>query len=149
MIPALTICQPHAWAVIHGPKRYENRKWRCGYHGPLLIHAGKSRDWLRCTPYPGQPPDEELPFGAIVGVVLMTGCVRPEAAADRYATGPWCHVYADPIPFADPIPCPGAMGLWAPREDVVRRILAVARSPGSPLGTILDKLARTTDRRHP
>lgn len=48
---ALTICQPYA-ALICLPstdwrhKRVENRKWFTSYRGPLLIHAGKSRDWL-------------------------------------------------------------------------------------------------------
>ncbi|MHC4404130.1 MAG: ASCH domain-containing protein [Planctomycetota bacterium] len=40
---ALTICQPWAWAIIHGPKPVENRGWATKYRGPLAIHAGQSR----------------------------------------------------------------------------------------------------------
>ena len=43
---ALTVLQPWAWALIHGPKRIENRSWATYYRGPLVIHAGKSKKWL-------------------------------------------------------------------------------------------------------
>lgn len=40
---ALTIRQPWAWAIVHGPKRLENRDWPgCSYRGPILIHASKN-----------------------------------------------------------------------------------------------------------
>lgn len=40
-IPALSIRQPWAWAILHAGKRIENREWRggCSYRGPVLIHA--------------------------------------------------------------------------------------------------------------
>jgi hypothetical protein len=41
-IPALSIRQPWAWAILHAGKRIENREWRsCKYRGPILIHASK------------------------------------------------------------------------------------------------------------
>ncbi|MFA7254088.1 MAG: hypothetical protein WC107_06075, partial [Patescibacteria group bacterium] len=50
---ALTVCQPYASLIVGWPgidpddvKRVENRTWPTSYHGPLLIHAGKSRLWL-------------------------------------------------------------------------------------------------------
>jgi hypothetical protein len=45
-VKALTICQPYAELIARGQKRVENREWPTRYRGPLLIHAGKSREWL-------------------------------------------------------------------------------------------------------
>jgi hypothetical protein len=61
----LTICQPHAWGIVHGTKRIENRRWYTGYRGPLLIHAGKSKDWLGLweddvADYSGLPSPDDL-----------------------------------------------------------------------------------------
>src|SRR3546814_4442712 len=53
---ALTICQPYAELILLGLKRVENRSKPTRHRGPLLIHAGKSRDWLRIVP---QPPTYE------------------------------------------------------------------------------------------
>jgi hypothetical protein len=40
-VPALSIRQPWAWAILNAGKRIENREWRggCKYRGPVLIHA--------------------------------------------------------------------------------------------------------------
>jgi hypothetical protein len=45
-VKCLTVCQPWAWAIVHGRKHVENRTWATDYRGPLLIHAGGSRRWL-------------------------------------------------------------------------------------------------------
>ena len=43
---ALSVCQPWAWAIVHGIKKVENR-WRPTRHrGPLVIHASRSRRYL-------------------------------------------------------------------------------------------------------
>lgn len=41
MMLALSIRQPWAWLIVHGPKRIENREWPTRYRGPILIHASK------------------------------------------------------------------------------------------------------------
>lgn len=47
-IPALSIRQPWAWAILHAGKRIENRDWRgCKYRGPVLIHASLWPSGLR------------------------------------------------------------------------------------------------------
>jgi len=40
-IPALSLRQPWAWAILHAGKRIENRlAWRsCTYRGPIILHA--------------------------------------------------------------------------------------------------------------
>lgn len=111
---ALTICQPYAELIVRGDKPIENRTWSTNYRGPLLIHAGKSRDWL-------DDEDEHLmpgmAFGAIVGRVTLVDCVRvqrlpPHLRDHEHANGPWCWVLTDIERFAVPIPCRGAQGLW-------------------------------------
>ena len=82
----LTICQPYP-SLIFLPefdprhKRIENRQyWPFRYTGTLLIHAGKSREWLDDVDSFSDPnygiPIEEMVFGAIVGVVHLAGVVR-------------------------------------------------------------------------
>lgn len=110
---ALTICQPYAEMIMLGDKRIENRTWPTTYRGPLLIHAGKSRDWLEAD----DEREYQLVFGAIVGISTLTDCLRveklpPELARDFHANGPFCWILADVERFAVPIPYRGAQGLW-------------------------------------
>lgn len=53
---ALTICQPYPHLICTPQsdlkdgdvrKRVENRTWGTSHRGPLLIHAGRSKAWLR------------------------------------------------------------------------------------------------------
>ncbi len=37
----LSLRQPWAWALIHGGKRVENRRWNTKFRGDFLIHASK------------------------------------------------------------------------------------------------------------
>ena len=98
----------------------------------------------------GQSPVEAtLPkhIGKIVGVVDMIDCVhviartRPDgqiswscevAAMRRYpwllhhrhTSGPFCHIYANARPFAEPIPYRGAQGFFEVPDHVVAEALA-------------------------
>ena len=98
-IPALTVCQPWAWAIMHAGKIYENRTWRDGYTGPLLIHAGKSQKYLpggieAIRGFGFQCPDAtdfvfgasgtipaKDPGGARLGMVLLSGSMNVPAGA--------------------------------------------------------------------
>lgn len=112
---ALTVCQPWAWALIHGPKRIENRTWHTSYRGPLLIHAGKSKEWLIDLLNDGTiVPMDEVVFGAIIGRVDLVACVREtseKVKEDLFAEGPWCWVMENPQPI-EPIPARGSLGFW-------------------------------------
>jgi len=117
---AITICQPWAWAIIHGPKRVENRTWHTDYTGPLLIHAGASRAWLnlpdnRLPDGTIHPPASQLNMGAIIGRVNMVACLRynhPSLLGNPFVCGPVCHIYEDPQPLKVPIPYRGRQGLF-------------------------------------
>lgn len=116
---ALTVCQPYAELIARGDKVIENRTWATNYRGPLAIHAGKSRAWLDDDDHPKANYGLDiasLPFGAIVAVADLRGCVRIEDLPLEYrgsehANGPWCWVLRD-IRRIEPVPCRGAQGLW-------------------------------------
>lgn len=120
---ALTICQPYARLILYGEKPVENRTWRSDYHGPLLIHAGKSRAWLS----EGDEQRYTLVYGAILGRVMMRGSMRPERyiaehpehADSRHVNGPWCFVLSEPELFDTPIPWRGRQGFFDVPESAL------------------------------
>lgn len=126
---ALTICQPYAHLIMTGEKRVENRTWPTRYRGTLVIHAGKSKDWL--DTHNGEVP-ADMPFGAIVGYVRLVDCVRVDADLPQrlqwlrdheHAHGPWCWVLKFPKRLSIPIPYRGAQGIFSVPDnafDVVR-----------------------------
>lgn len=91
---ALTICQPYAHLIClpdddDRAKRVENRSWYNGFTGTLLIHAGKSRDWLELDETETRDEDYDLPladmvFGAIVGVCRVAGAFAMEKTTLKY-----------------------------------------------------------------
>lgn len=122
---AITICQPHAAAVVQGPKLIENRTWPTTYRGWLLIHAGKSRQWFnqqttdfyaaRCFTVRAQ---SDYHYGAIIGLAYLTASVPIDELADSLrddvrncAEGPFCWVLDQRLSFS-PIPAVGKQGLW-------------------------------------
>lgn len=131
---ALTVCQHYAELIARGGdvKPIENRLWATDYRGPLLIHAGKSRDWLDADEMDEYGIDAaRLPFGAIVAKAELVACLQIEACwpeplahlqRHRHAHGPWCWVLAGVQRLRRPIFCRGAQGLWIPFADVVRAV---------------------------
>lgn len=117
MIPALTIRQPFASAIMAGVKPVENRTWAPAsqFIGErLYIHAGKTfwggdLDGLTNL-WPDMPDD--LPRGVLLGHVLLLGVVpvihRPRCP---WSTGPLCWLLDNPI-LIDPIPVRGSLKLF-------------------------------------
>ena len=70
----LTIKEPYATLIKEGIKEYEFRTWKTKYRGPILIHAGKSKDKkeierrrdlnLKCS------------SGEIIAKVDLTDCIE-------------------------------------------------------------------------
>jgi hypothetical protein len=162
---AITICQPYADLILlpddHPEhKRAENRTWPCRYTGPLLIHAGKSRDWLdEDDDNPGYDLHglkiADMQFGAIVGVVEMVACFSlnqirmggvPQSFrwlnSHQHVQGPYCHVYRNPRRFASPIPCRGALGIF----KVTEAHLAAPAPKAKPAPTAAPSLFPETQR---
>ena len=149
---AITICQPYAHLIVTPQallpddprfvqKRIENRRWHSRYRGPLLIHAGLSKSFLRgdmdllkaC-------PD--MRFGFIVGVVHMVDCLTIDHAIDeanlptrmkwiakhKHTEGPFCFVLDDAHWFLNPIPYEGKLGLWEYDERQIAERLVSGES---------------------
>jgi hypothetical protein len=130
----LTICQPYAHLIASGVKRVENRTWPTDYRGPLLIHAGKSREWYDAETLAEYGlAESDLTFGAIVAVAELADCLNFTAAMcspavrDRFpwlgshehTEGPVCWVLENVRRLARPIPYPGARKLFDVPADVL------------------------------
>lgn len=137
---ALTVKQPWAAAIAHGPKRIENRirpipPKHLG--ATILIHAGASDDRKRYT-------SEQVPriltdgmgvwphhYSAIIAVATLAschqdiGCCRPWGFSDT-----WHWQLEDVRPLENPVlGVRGQLGLWTAPDDVVdavQRQLALA-----------------------
>lgn len=135
----LTICQPYGTLIMRRDKRVENRFWSTRYRGPMVIHAGKSRDWLDdCQDEYGIDPNT-LTFGAILGVAKLIDClhfdrivrgeydaIHPWLRRHQHTEGEWCWVLGDVLEFAQPIPYKGAQGLHEVPDEVIRQPMADA-----------------------
>jgi hypothetical protein len=155
-VNVLTVRQPWAWAVFHAGKDVENRGWWRPQvvDAPLAVLAGRRYD-PDADQYLGRlgitvPDRDRLVFGAVVGVVSVTG-VHPAshchrgAGADEHPGGPYrCSLWAMGADgkqvwhwalacprLMDPLPYRGELGLRVLPDEVeheVRSRLA-ARMP--------------------
>jgi hypothetical protein len=77
-VKAITICQPWAWAIAAGHKIIENRPRQWHHRGPIAIHAGLSKKWMRAGCEFLQSKGIELPerfeFGAVIAVAQLVDC---------------------------------------------------------------------------
>lgn len=127
----LTVCQPHASYILaeHLPagierKRVENRKWQMRHRGPLLIHSGAGKKWLKDVPEEELP--QWMPFGAILGIVDVVGCVQYANVGamtwlytHEHACGPWCIVMHNARRFVEPIQYKGCLGVYDVPDELV------------------------------
>lgn len=132
---ALTICQPFAHLIMlpdddDRAKRVENRTWPTSFRGELLIHAGKSKEWLSEGNYGIQVA--EMTFGAIVGICRVVDCFnivteldsacrrRPWLAGHEHAVGPFCFVLTECRKFDEPILYRGQQGLFDVPGEIIQ-----------------------------
>lgn len=118
---ALSVRQPWAWAIIHGGKTIENRPRRTQFRGTVAIHASLQphHNWDVPARSPKPPPQDELPFGAIVGFVDIVDCVEDHRS--KWFTGPFGYVLANPRPLKNPVPCKGMLGFWEVPPEILPR----------------------------
>ena len=122
-VPAVSVRQPLATALVARPGPSEFPAWETDYRGPLLIHAAKRG--------PGDPPagrSDSPAYGVLLGVVDLVDCVRTE----REGSGPdevaFVWVLANAWPLAAPIPYVGRLGLFDVSPAVLAGTLAPAAS---------------------
>lgn len=130
---ALTLHQPWAWSIVHGPKRVENRSWPPPLYmlgQRFAIHAGKTwdEDGARFLAENGVAVGarEDHHFGAIVGVAtLRTWSSLPghfPADQDRFFFGPVGWLLEN-VRAVAPIPRRGYQQLWQLPREVERLLL--------------------------
>lgn len=136
----LSLLQPYASAIIVGPKRVENRP-RTIFNVPadgvwIGIHSSKGwwdidwslwrRDWPEASML-----QRDYPRGVVLGAAhVVSRRVYDEAvpvetiAADlgAWAFGPVCYVLDNVVALPEPMPCKGALGLWAPPAEIGRML---------------------------
>ena len=83
---ALSLIQPWAWAVIHGPKDIENRTWWSIIRGPVWIAASaqvtrryydQARELMKGIAGIDCPKLDELEYGKIIGSANIVDCILP------------------------------------------------------------------------
>lgn len=79
-IPVLSVCQPYAHLIVHGPKRIENRTWATKYRGWIGIHASTGRRYMKDRDDFEALNGKILMFGAVIGVAKLAACIRREQA---------------------------------------------------------------------
>jgi hypothetical protein len=135
-VKALTIRQPWADAIAHGPKRIENRTRRTNVRGPILIHAGATTyaavGRLAIEEITGGNPDTVWPgtrgailaVASIVGCHIGNGCCQPWGQTQTLRSEPqiWHWELADVIALPEPVPARGALGFWTPTDDVLAAV---------------------------
>lgn len=128
----MSIRQPWAWLIVHGPKRFENRGWQernpsLAYMNKgmrFLIHAAKGMTHAEYDEAHAMaeergvvlPPLHDLARGGIVGVaeVVQWHWTRPKGMDWAFGSGIEL-TNVQPVTFA---PCVGALGFFRPQFDV-------------------------------
>ena len=128
----ISLLQPWASLVVIGAKTIETRSWTTAYRGPLMIHASKGKSGVAIASLPVFRKYIQdfsvLPFGAIIGEVVLTDVVRisellmppelldkltlEERAFGDYYAGRYAWLLKDAITYEEPIPATGRLGLW-------------------------------------
>ena len=120
---ALSVRQPWAWAILHAGKTVENRSYPTGYRGLVAVHASAQPDRdgdVKLLAILGRYAGDVLDFGSLLGTVRVIGCVQDADTYSKWAErGAWHWLLADPVAFAEPIPCKGRLGLWTVPEGLV------------------------------
>ena len=125
---AISVKQPWASLIIEGIKPVENRKWKAGYHGPLLIHASKNfdqkgADYLRViqnAKIRKIVEDSKSLRGGIIGQVEMVDCVKDYNS--WWFSGPYGFVVKNPVKL-DFYECKGKLNFfdveWPPQKKML------------------------------
>lgn len=122
---ALSVRQPWATLILTGWKHVENRAWGTRHTGPLIIHAGKTVDGPAYTAVRRWGWD--LPIGAYLGTVTLTGCHDHGSPAGCRACrcdpkwaedGVWHWCLTHPALWPTPVPGRGRQGLYTPPAEL-------------------------------
>ena len=113
----------------------ENRRWRSGFRGHVLVHAGRTVDRTGVAEAERRfgvvlPPDYRPRRGAVLGMVEIVGCV--DAHPSPFFLGPWGFLLRKPVDFEEPIPFPGRLGFFPVPRALLAATPATDAVPGGP-----------------
>jgi len=119
-LPALSIQQPWAWAIMRGYKPVENRTWappRSLLGRYMWIHAPKKVDGagikgLKLVGCPGVPKQQDYVTSAILGAVRVAKVV--DHLNSPWFSGPKGWLLESPLGLPEPVKMPGQLRLWMP-----------------------------------
>jgi hypothetical protein len=127
-LPALSIRQPWAWAILELPpevwKDCENRSKPIPakyLNTPVLIQTGQKPyhldawDMIQQASGHRPPPKEDLPLGQLVGACIFTDCVTRHGS--QWFFGDYGWVIGPRVAFEEPVICTGQLGFWKPPEQ--------------------------------
>lgn len=140
---ALSIQQPWASAIVHGPKRLENRTWmpviqlRTGPF-PIWIHASKAIQDIERWEHAGldqfaaDHPElgwwetdarwKTAPTSVILGAVVVDRVIgeHDPVPPDQQVwwAGPLAWVLRDVVALSEPVRASGRLSLWRPTPEV-------------------------------
>jgi ASCH domain len=140
---ALSFSQPWLWSILHAGKRVENRPWNAPLSAigqRFALHAAKSWDpdaigFMRKLGL--EPPGmydlkkstcrKRYPTSCLVGVATLDRTVTSDKNLPddqkRWFFGEYGWILTDVIPFFEPIPATGKLGLWRVSEADEQKIL--------------------------
>ena len=126
---ALTIKEPYATLIRNGVKTIETRSWKTNYRGPLYIHAGVSKEYLKDKELMRLVKDNDVHLGEFVCKCNLIDCVRMtdefikqvkqnelEYATGFYEVGRYAWILRDVEPVkSDKVK--GHLGIWTCEEE--------------------------------
>lgn len=133
-VPALTLLNPWAVAVLRYGKDVENRVWPPPRRlGRVMLHAGKRWDGAGLPALRLRGFDDALAHvvpSAIVGLADVAGVCAAAVEGGRCACSTWAmpgqyHWWlGNVLPLPAPVPCAGRQRLWKPGPDLVDAVVA-------------------------
>ncbi|MBO2461721.1 hypothetical protein [Actinomadura violacea] len=146
-LAALSVRQPYADALCWAGRDVHSLAGRLRYTGPIAIHA--PRNWLDVDsatfrqimdlvqartrrPWDAESPRRRVHIVAVANLVgqhragdLRVGCDPRTGLCSPWAWPErWHHQFTDVRPLPEPVPCPGARGLWRLPPDVDEQVRA-------------------------
>jgi hypothetical protein len=135
---ALSVRAPFWWFILHAGKDIENRDWPTTFRGTVYLHASKwfskpaviedahsavecfNKTLHICSGEEITWDEMRAAGGCVVGKVDIVDCVT--ASASPWFFGRYGFVLANPVAFAQPIPCKGALGFFTVPDEVLAQL---------------------------
>lgn len=124
----LSIQEPYATLILNGYKKIETRSWKTSYRGDILIHASKSKNFMRNIKEK-QVLDlvekNKLNYGKIICKAKLIDCKEmtkefieevkknhQEYILGIYEEKRYAWILDNIIPIDEPIEVKGKLGIW-------------------------------------